>query len=286
MPHFEEQKSSHLMRRTFHPYVEGSNILAELYGRKKLVAIILNWLVSDWVNFQHERKNACHIHSVIRPSSVIVQTILLLHSISDHGLACISLLRLSNKIQHKDTPITMTRQRESSVPLVTSFLLAIFLLISSASSLQLAPLLSTCVDACQRGCLEIRNVQKARDESFQVELKDAQDPRSALTEADFAAQKAIVGALRQEWGPDLCIVGEEDGDAELDKAISAGSYEPLKRDMFEDDIGETPEIDPSEFTIYVDPLDGTREFVEERLENCQVLVGIAIGGESVAGAIG
>eukprot|EP00957_Ditylum_brightwellii_P138963 10591682-Ditylum_brightwellii.AAC.1 len=42
----------------------------------------------------------------------------------------------------------------------------------------------------------------------------------------------------------------------------------------------------SDVTIFVDPLDGTREFVEGRLENCQVLVGIAIGGEAVAGAIG
>jgi fructose-1,6-bisphosphatase/inositol monophosphatase family enzyme len=137
--------------------------------------------------------------------------------------------------------------------------------------------------------MEIRKVQKSRDDSsklLQVELKDAEDPRSALTEADHAAQKAIVGALRQEWGLELCIVGEEDGYDGLNKAPSSNSFKPLKKDMFEDDIGETAEIDPSEITIYVDPLDGTREFVEERLENCQVLVGIAIGGESVAGAIG
>jgi hypothetical protein len=36
----------------------------------------------------------------------------------------------------------------------------------------------------------------------------------------------------------------------------------------------------------VDSLDGTRGCVEEKLEHCQVLAGIAIGGEAVAGAIG
>lgn len=46
------------------------------------------------------------------------------------------------------------------------------------------------------------------------------------------------------------------------------------------------DIDASRITIFVDPLDGTREFVEGRLDNCQVLVGIAIDGEAVAGAIG
>jgi 3'-phosphoadenosine 5'-phosphosulfate (PAPS) 3'-phosphatase len=42
----------------------------------------------------------------------------------------------------------------------------------------------------------------------------------------------------------------------------------------------------SDITLYVDPLDGTREFVEERLQNCQALVGVAVRGRAVAGAVG
>jgi len=158
-----------------------------------------------------------------------------------------------------------------------------------ADGLQLAPLLSTCVEACQRGCIEIRSVQASRELNcgdLRVQLKDDQDPRSALTEADSAAQKVIIGSLRAEWGDRLNIVGEEDDDDELTSSLKDMVFEPLKTDMFDDDIGETMDIDISEVTVFVDPLDGTREFVEGRLENCQVLVGIAIGGESVAGAIG
>jgi 3'-phosphoadenosine 5'-phosphosulfate (PAPS) 3'-phosphatase len=158
---------------------------------------------------------------------------------------------------------------------------------SSVSGLQIGPLLSTCVDACQRGCNEIRAVHASRDEvGLKVELKDAADPRSALTEADGAAQMAIVGALRAEWGPELRIVGEEDDDDELSAAIENTKFEPLKRDMFDDDIGETAEIDASEISVFVDPLDGTREFVEGRVANCQSLIGISIGGEAIAGVIG
>lgn len=161
----------------------------------------------------------------------------------------------------------------------------------TTEALQLAPLLSTCVDACQRGCLEIQKVQRERINaldtgnglsSMQVEYKDDKDARSALTKADLAAQQAIVGSLRAHWGAELNIVGEEDGNERLEY----GEHEPLKVDLFEDDIGETPELDPSIVTVFVDPLDATREFVEGRLENCQVLVGIAIDGEAVAGAIG
>ena len=160
-----------------------------------------------------------------------------------------------------------------------------------ANGFQLGPLISTCVDACERGCLEIRDVQAARlssdsSSTLQVQLKDPLDPRSALTEADHAAHIAIVGALRQEWGDQLRIVGEEDGDEDLAAALLKRKYEPLKRDLFEDDIGPMADVDPQEITVFVDPLDGTREFVDGRLENCQVLVGIAIGGEAFAGAIG
>lgn len=161
----------------------------------------------------------------------------------------------------------------------------------SVNALQLAPLLSSCVEACQRGCLEIRDVQALRESNsggLSVKLKDAKDPRSALTEADSAAQKSIVGSLRAEWGNGLRIVGEEDEDDELAASLEAMTFEPLKKDLFDDDIGETMgmDIDLADITVFVDPLDGTREFVEGRLDNCQVLVGIAVDGESVAGAVG
>merc|ERR1711966_604163 len=65
-----------------------------------------------------------------------------------------------------------------------------------------------------------------------------------------------------------------DDDEELVKTLAEMTLEPPL------------DIDASKITIFVDPLDGTREFVEGRLENCQVLVGIAIDGEAVAGAVG
>jgi 3'-phosphoadenosine 5'-phosphosulfate (PAPS) 3'-phosphatase len=163
-------------------------------------------------------------------------------------------------------------------------------------SLQIGPLLSTCIDACQRGCDEIRYVQAGRQQeepdgdddnnTFQVALKDATDPRSALTQADLAAQQAIIGSLRAAWVDSLHIVGEED-DAHVGETTLSKTYtEPLRMDLLEDDIGETEALDPSRVTIFVDPLDGTREFVEGRLAHCQVLIGIAMDGEAVAGVVG
>ena len=202
---------------------------------------------------------------------------------------------------HKDPPkikgtdwsvtLNMGKPDTRSTRMALFQIVLIALLAPLTTSLQIGPLLSTCVDACQRGCQEIRNVQAAReqtgtDSGLKVEFKDVSDPRSALTEADNAAHRAIVGALRAEWGDQLRIVGEEDGDEDLAKSISAMTFKALKRDLFEDDLGDMADVDPALITVFVDPLDGTREFVEGRLTSCQVLVGIAIEGESFAGAVG
>ena len=49
----------------------------------------------------------------------------------------------------------------------------------------------------------------------------------------------------------------------------------------------TTQVAPlGDITIFVDPLDGTREFVEGRVWNVQVLIGIAVRGEATAGAVG
>ena len=154
-------------------------------------------------------------------------------------------------------------------------------------------LLSTCVDVCFRGCAEIRAVQEKRELTgslSKVDFKDEMDPKSALTEADGAAQAAILSALRREWGSNLRIVGEEEEEDDDDDSTPISTtleatIADLRRDMCMD-ILTADTLPISDITIFVDPLDGTREFVESRLSNCQTLVGIAVNGQPVAGAIG
>ena len=123
-------------------------------------------------------------------------------------------------------------------------------------------------------------MQARRDAGYalSVGLKVLEDPRSALTEADALAQQAIIGALREAW-PGLRVVGEED-----ERPLPM-DREGLRHDLctaFESDAA----ADMADITVFVDPLDGTREFVEGRLQNCQTLVGVSVRGRAVAGAIG
>jgi 3'-phosphoadenosine 5'-phosphosulfate (PAPS) 3'-phosphatase len=166
-----------------------------------------------------------------------------------------------------------------------------------SSSVSLNELLSTCVDACARGCHEIRKVQAHRNGNFMdtMQLKDANDPKSALTEADGKAQSAVIDALLREWGRGLEIIGEEE---EVDAPVLSGSSsskgtneilgtgDVLRRDLCQNLQHGDVSVAMSDVTIYVDPLDGTREFVEQRLSNCQTLIGIAISGIPVAGVQG
>ena len=159
----------------------------------------------------------------------------------------------------------------------------------------LAAILSTCADAASRGCEEIRAVHSKRIAGDGSVTYKSDDARDALTEADLRAQEAIVTALRAAW-PGLTIVGEEDGEAAAAAAASAQlvtpTSKPLRRDLF--DFGDTvsaaalemPFVSLDDCCVFVDPLDGTREFVEGRLENVQSLVGLSVKGRATAGAIG
>eukprot|EP00979_Chaetoceros_neogracilis_P006248 scaffold1262_cov206-Chaetoceros_neogracile.AAC.2 len=87
-------------------------------------------------------------------------------------------------------------------------------------SINLNNLLSTLADACSRGCQVIQFVNHKRLQqsnssdgtNLNVQYKIADDPRSALTEADINSQLVIVDCIRSVYGNELNIIGEEDED--------------------------------------------------------------------------
>ncbi len=202
--------------------------------------------------------------------------------------------------------------------------------------ISLNKLLSTCIDSCSRGCQVIRYVDNKRKQqsqqqqsqqqqqslssqdeqndntNFNVTYKDANDPRSALTEADLASQRVILYCIRSVWGKELNIIGEEDSDdsEESNNNITNTDYaddedsdesvfqkyninlpdeEHIRKDLgYYNQSGSNNDIMVSIFdlTLYIDPMDGTREFVEERLDNVQCLIGITYKGKPIGGVIG
>jgi 3'-phosphoadenosine 5'-phosphosulfate (PAPS) 3'-phosphatase len=195
------------------------------------------------------------------------------------------------------------------------------------NDISITELLSTCIDACRRGCEVIRNVRHKLVQSSNVVGSDSQffccgpvkykisnDPRSALTEADEASQKVITECLNKCWAKEICsglikIVGEEDeGDDNFVNSISLQDMmahfdkyntprpdlEPIQRNLLHasdstqvlDSSCESSCSKRNELIIFIDPMDGTREFVENRIENVQCLIGITLNGKPIAGAVG
>ena len=101
-------------------------------------------------------------------------------------------------------------------------------------------------------------------------LKVEGDPRSVVTRADVEAQDVIVKAVEAAY-PNVRIVGEE------------GAYRPPPVNTTEEEEEEGGGGQP--LTLYVDPLDGTREYVLGNVGNVLCLLGLVRGGRPVGGVM-
>ena len=156
------------------------------------------------------------------------------------------------------------------------------LLATVMKTISLSQLLSSCMDASHHGCKVIKKFQEQG--VVEGKLKEEGEIRSVLTQADLDAQARIIGSLRETWGNALKIIGEEDeseASPELDGML-------LRKDILSEVAPtiEDDEIPLDELCLFVDPLDGTREFVEGRLQNVASLIGIARNNRTIAGVVG
>jgi len=152
--------------------------------------------------------------------------------------------------------------------------------------ISLEGLLSSCIDASLNGCNVIRRY-KQENATVNGTLKEAGEAKSVVTQADIDAQAVIVNGIRALWGDSLTIVGEEDGSDETPGNNLKSDYQqPLRTDLLEGLVSKNVSVPIDELTLFIDPLDGTREFVEGRVENVGCLIGVARKGKAILGAVG
>ena len=169
---------------------------------------------------------------------------------------------------------------------------------SSSSSVDLHHLLAVCASLALQAGEVIRSVHAERVAGGQGVLegfeKDQGDVKSVATVADISAQRVITTALRRAF-PGLTIVGEEEDDG----TVAGGTAEARAETG-----GETAEhpfsasqclaaVPPGavalplcKVCVYIDPLDGTHEFVQARLAHVQTLIGVSVAGTPLAGVMG
>uniref|UniRef100_A0A1A8H609 3'(2'),5'-bisphosphate nucleotidase 1 n=1 Tax=Nothobranchius korthausae TaxID=1143690 RepID=A0A1A8H609_9TELE len=103
------------------------------------------------------------------------------------------------------------------------------------------------------------------------------------TLADRLAQQSICASLSRRF-PNITIIGEEDLPAEEVKEdlIELGQCDEVLQKNCPEEFRSLKE---EELVVWVDPLDGTKEYTEGLLDNVTVLIGIAYGGRAIAGVI-
>lgn len=124
-----------------------------------------------------------------------------------------------------------------------------------------------------------RQVSFSHTYLFQPKLEGIQ------TEADRTSQKSIIASLVKEF-PGVCVIGEEGEEKDLNVPPEWLETEQnsdfLANHKCPDKLANVTE---DQVVIWVDPLDGTLEFAENKVENTTVLIGVAVNDEAVAGVI-
>lgn len=155
--------------------------------------------------------------------------------------------------------------------------------------LDLVKLLEVCVALSEQAGDIIREIWKSG--SLQVVEKQKDDP---LTQADILAQDFIVKGLRT-FSKNVKIIGEEDNSHELlsvqiPKDIKELFVPPNPKQLFfEPKLSEFPsylrKVPIEEICMFVDPIDGTREFTSGNTESVFVLIGVSLRGKAIMGVM-
>eukprot|EP00123_Amoebidium_parasiticum_P014604 comp22572_c0_seq1/m.34441 comp22572_c0_seq1/g.34441 ORF comp22572_c0_seq1/g.34441 comp22572_c0_seq1/m.34441 type:complete len:294 (-) comp22572_c0_seq1:188-1069(-) len=141
-------------------------------------------------------------------------------------------------------------------------------------------LLATSLAATQRAGGIIRSIMLGGQ--LGLVQKGYDDPQ---TEADRQAQACIVASLKAAW-PHLRVIAEE-GELGPEYPPRAEPVPvPTTSDVYAHKCpGTMGDVTPERVVVWIDPLDGTKEFTEGITSAVTVLVGISVDGDPEAGVI-
>ncbi|KAJ3606863.1 hypothetical protein NHX12_026381 [Muraenolepis orangiensis] len=124
----------------------------------------------------------------------------------------------------------------------------------------------------------VRNVLQ----SGELEIVEKTGANDLQTLADRLAQQSICTSLAKHF-PKITIIGEEELTEEpREDLVEEGQAEAILQKCCP---SEYEDLKEEELVVWVDPLDGTKEYTEGLLDNVTVLIGIAYKGKAIAGVI-
>nr|ABF82444.1 biphosphate nucleotidase [Paracentrotus lividus] len=150
---------------------------------------------------------------------------------------------------------------------------------SSASDVPLfMQVMSSAHAIASKAGMIIRDIMKAGDLGVVLKNQREDDPQ---TEADRKAQRCIVSSLQTRF-PGITVIGEEDLIESATDLIEMGDSEDVLSKACPDSLKS---VSLADIVVWVDPVDGTKEYTQGFLDHVTVLIGVAVNGESVGGVI-
>lgn len=149
----------------------------------------------------------------------------------------------------------------------------------SRNVLKLGEFFSVCSQMVHQSGKIIQGVFDPKGTVFQT--KNGDEP---FTEADVQVQTLITKGLRLIW-PDIKIIGEEEEESQTLQF----DFNTLRTDLIPKDFDPelvSTEIDLSKAIVWIDPLDGTQDFVKGSLDSVTTLIGIAVENKAKVGVVG
>lgn len=150
--------------------------------------------------------------------------------------------------------------------------------ISDHETVSMRELLAVAIDVAEAGGKALVGIQR----NGKLGTKEKTGKSDLVTEGDHASHDIMFFGLKAAF-PGLSVISEE-GD---DVAPSSGKIyqakfinEKLERILVSDEI-----IPIEDLTIWVDPLDATKEYTEGLNDYVTTMVGFAVDGEAVGGVI-
>jgi len=121
-----------------------------------------------------------------------------------------------------------------------------------------------------------------------LKIVDKGGLKNCQTQADREIEQLVVGNI-EKYFPGVAIVGEEDEAGQIQNQDYWIDYQASLKNFqtkFPLDNSKIPTItDPNDLVIWLDPLDGTAEFIDGLLSHVTTLIGIAYKGRPIAGII-
>ncbi|XP_030568233.1 putative inositol monophosphatase 3 [Drosophila novamexicana] len=157
---------------------------------------------------------------------------------------------------------------------------AIYGMLRSDNKVNLRKMLIAAIQAAQRGGLEVLDVAHTRQLKERSKGKTAEGVNDPFTDADGRSHCVMKQGLQRIF-PRVRIFSEED----KEHCKDAHSFDLDPTVLHETASVPDVAVTAQDVTIWVDPLDATKEFTEELYEYVTTMVCVAVAGRPVIGVI-